>query len=145
MAGEATRAAHTQKLAAVESGADAVDEGEEGGAGAVKNGGGEVLHGKGVLIVDPVGGAGGGDAVGVVTEGAGASAIDGALGKGVGGCFLSNSCIFSIKWYSCVIFGGILDRILLYLTIFRRISYKAEYDQNTVNMVQSTPIRIASH
>jgi uncharacterized membrane protein len=63
----------------------------------------------------------------------------------VGGCFLSNSCIFSIKWYSCVIFGGILDRILLYLTIFRRISYKAEYDQNTVNMVQSTPIRIASH
>ena len=83
MAGEATRAAHTQKLAAVESGADAVDEGEEGGAGAVKNGGGEVLHGKGVLIVDPVGGAGGGDAVGVVTEGAGASAIDGALGKEV--------------------------------------------------------------
>jgi hypothetical protein len=35
-------------------------------------------------------------------------------------------------------FDGIPNRILLYLTIFRRISYKAEYDQNTGNTVQST-------
>ena len=53
--------------------------------------------------------------------------------------------VFSIKFlyilYQMVFlcyFDGILDRILLYLTIFRRISYKAEYDQNTGNTVQST-------